>query len=162
MADALARRSHGALDPAKLTVNQYLDLRGSLRARTGARYTALLGDHVRPSSGGSSTAATAPDPPTNAAFSRALGRALHRPAFAPVPGFAVRLLYGEMADIVVFGQRAVPERAHAHGFRFTHPDLDEALDLAQRLAAAADAGRVDLSDLGRRARRLLESTTVPG
>ncbi len=42
------------------------------------------------------------------------------------------------------------------------PDLDEALDLAQRLAAAADAGRVDLSDLGRRARRLLESTTVPG
>jgi hypothetical protein len=56
MADALARRSHGfALDPAKLTVNQYLDhLRGSLRARTGARYTALLGDQVRPSSGGSS------------------------------------------------------------------------------------------------------------
>jgi len=56
MADALARRSHGfALDSAKLTVNQYLDhLRGSLRARTGARYTALLGDQVRPSSGGSS------------------------------------------------------------------------------------------------------------
>lgn len=41
------------------------------------------------------------------------------------------------------------------------PDLDEALDLAQRLAAAADAGRVDLGDLGRRARRLLESTTTP-
>lgn len=74
--------------------------------------------------------ATAPDPPTNAAFSRALGRALHRPAFAPVPGFAVRLLYGEMADIVVNGQRAVPERALAFGFRFTHPDLDEALKAA--------------------------------
>jgi hypothetical protein len=74
--------------------------------------------------------ATAPDPPTNATFSRALGRALHRPAFAPVPGFAVRVLYGEMADIVVFGQRAVPERALAHGFRFTHPDLDEALQTA--------------------------------
>jgi hypothetical protein len=41
------------------------------------------------------------------------------------------------------------------------PDLDEALDLAARLAAAADAGRVDLSDLGRRARRLLASTTEP-
>jgi hypothetical protein len=40
------------------------------------------------------------------------------------------------------------------------PELDEALDLAARLAAAADAGRVDLSDLGRRARRLLASTTA--
>ncbi len=74
--------------------------------------------------------ATAPDPPTNAAFSRALGRALHRPAFAPIPGFAVRLLYGEMADIVVTGQRAVPERALAHGFGFAHSDLDEALRAA--------------------------------
>jgi uncharacterized protein len=71
--------------------------------------------------------ATAPDPPTNEAFSRALGRALHRPAFAPVPGLAVRALYGEMADIVVTGQRAVPERALALGYRFGHPDLDEAL-----------------------------------
>jgi hypothetical protein len=57
LADALARRSHGfALDPAKLTVNQYLDrwldhLRTSLRARTVARYAALLRDHVRPSLG---------------------------------------------------------------------------------------------------------------
>ncbi len=41
------------------------------------------------------------------------------------------------------------------------PLMDEALDLATRLAAAADAGRVDLSDLGRRARRLLAATTVP-
>ena len=41
------------------------------------------------------------------------------------------------------------------------PELDEALDLAARLAAAADAGRVDLSDLGRRARRILASTTAP-
>jgi integrase len=57
LADALARRSHGfALDPAKLTVNQYLDrwlahIRASLRARTVARYTALLRDYVRPSIG---------------------------------------------------------------------------------------------------------------
>lgn len=43
----------------------------------------------------------------------------------------------------------------------TGPELDEALDLAARLAAAADEGRVDLSDLGRRARRLLASTTAP-
>ena len=70
---------------------------------------------------------TAPEPVTNKAFSRALGRALHRPAFAPVPGFAVRVLYGEMADIVVNGQRAVPKRTRALGFTFRHPELDEAL-----------------------------------
>ena len=71
--------------------------------------------------------ATAPEPVTNQDFSRALGRALHRPALAPVPGFAVRVLYGEMADLVVHGQRAVPARPLAEGFRFTHADLDEAL-----------------------------------
>ena len=70
---------------------------------------------------------TAPEPVTNKTFSRALGRALHRPAVAPVPGFAVRVLYGEMADIVVYGQRAAPERPLALGYRFTHPELDEAL-----------------------------------
>jgi len=70
---------------------------------------------------------TAPEPATNKDFARALGRALHRPAFAPVPGFAVRVLYGEMADIVVNGQRAVPKRTQALGFSFRHPQLDEAL-----------------------------------
>jgi len=70
---------------------------------------------------------TAPEPVTNREFSKALGRALHRPAFAPVPGFAVRALYGEMAGIVVDGQRAVPERTLALGYRFRHPDLGEAL-----------------------------------
>jgi uncharacterized protein (TIGR01777 family) len=71
--------------------------------------------------------ATAPEPATNKEFSAALGRALHRPAFAPVPGFAVRALYGEMADTVVTGQRAVPQRALALGYRFRHPELDDAL-----------------------------------
>ena len=71
--------------------------------------------------------ATAPEPVTNKAFSKALGRALHRPAVAPVPGFAVKALYGEMAQIVVNGQRVVPERTRALGFRFAHPELDEAL-----------------------------------
>jgi uncharacterized protein (TIGR01777 family) len=71
--------------------------------------------------------AAAPDPPTNRDFSRALGRALHRPALAPVPGFAVRLLYGEMAEIVTTGQRAVPSRALEHGYAFRHTDLDAAL-----------------------------------
>jgi uncharacterized protein len=71
--------------------------------------------------------ATAPHPATNKDFSRALGRALRRPALAPVPGLAVRALYGEMAQIVVTGQRAVPERALALGYHFAHRDLDEAL-----------------------------------
>ncbi len=70
---------------------------------------------------------SAPEPVTNAAFSKALGRALHRPAFAPVPGFAVKLLYGDMAEIVTEGQRAVPERPLALGFAYAHADLDEAL-----------------------------------
>jgi uncharacterized protein (TIGR01777 family) len=71
--------------------------------------------------------ACAPEPATNRDFSRALGRALHRPAFAPVPGLAVRLLYGDMAEIVTTGQRAVPTRALEHGYAFRHTDLDEAL-----------------------------------
>ena len=71
--------------------------------------------------------ACAPEPATNRDFSRALGRALHRPALAPVPGFAVRLLYGDMAEIVTTGQRTVPMRALEHGYAFRHTDLDEAL-----------------------------------
>jgi NAD dependent epimerase/dehydratase family enzyme len=71
--------------------------------------------------------AAAPEPVTNAEFSRALGRALRRPAVLPVPAAALRLLYGDMAEIVTGGQRAVPRRALEQGYRFEHPDLDEAL-----------------------------------
>jgi uncharacterized protein len=71
--------------------------------------------------------AAAPEPVTNKEFSRALGRALKRPAFAPVPALAIRTLYGKMAEIVTEGQRAVPARPLALGHRFEHPDLDEAL-----------------------------------
>jgi uncharacterized protein (TIGR01777 family) len=70
---------------------------------------------------------SAPEPVTNRAFSRALGRALHRPAVAPIPAFALKLLYGDMAMVVTEGQRAVPRRALDLGYTFTHPDLDEAL-----------------------------------
>jgi uncharacterized protein (TIGR01777 family) len=71
--------------------------------------------------------ACAPVAVTNRDFSRALGRALRRPAFAPVPALAVRALYGDMADIVTTGQHAVPRRALEHGYAFRHTDLDEAL-----------------------------------
>jgi uncharacterized protein len=76
--------------------------------------------------------ATAPEPVSNQEFSKALGRALHRPAVAPVPAFAIRLLYGGMAKLVVEGQNAVPRRALELGYRFKHPDLDEALRSALR------------------------------
>jgi NAD dependent epimerase/dehydratase family enzyme len=74
--------------------------------------------------------ATAPTPVTNAAFSKALGRALGRPAIAPVPRAAVRLLFGEMSAIVTGGQRVVPTRATSLGYEFVHPDLDPALAAA--------------------------------
>lgn len=74
--------------------------------------------------------ATAPEPVTNKAFSKALGRALHRPAIAPIPGAAIRLLYGDMAEIVTKGQRVVPRRTLELGYAFEHPDLDEALRVA--------------------------------
>jgi uncharacterized protein (TIGR01777 family) len=71
--------------------------------------------------------ATAPEPVTNAEFSRALGRALHRPALIPAPAFAIRLLLGEMADMVLTGQRAVPARVQNGGFHFRFPEIDIAL-----------------------------------
>ena len=76
--------------------------------------------------------ATAPEPVTNAVFSKALGRALHRPAFAPVPALAIRALYGSMAEIVTEGQRAIPRRPLELGYTFTHPVLGEALADALR------------------------------
>jgi uncharacterized protein (TIGR01777 family) len=70
---------------------------------------------------------TAPNPATNAELSRALGRTLGRPAFLPVPGFAIGLLYGEMAQMVTTGQRAVPHRLEEMEFEFRHGDLEPAL-----------------------------------
>ena len=70
---------------------------------------------------------TSPEPTSNGDFSRALGRALHRPAFIPVPAFALRLLFGEMADIVLHGQHVVPRRLLDEGFHFEFANLDDAL-----------------------------------
>jgi len=70
---------------------------------------------------------TAPAPVTNAEFARTLGAALHRPALLPTPAFALKILFGEMADILLTGQRVVPKRAVAEGFKFKHPDLAPAL-----------------------------------
>jgi uncharacterized protein (TIGR01777 family) len=70
---------------------------------------------------------TAPEPTTNGEFSKALGRVLRRPAIAPVPALAVKVLYGEMADIVTTGQRAVPARLTELGYSFRRPELEDAL-----------------------------------
>jgi uncharacterized protein len=68
-----------------------------------------------------------PNPVTNAELSRTLGRVLNRPAVLPVPAFALKVLYGEMAQIVVTGQRVVPSRLKQLGYEFRHPDLEAAL-----------------------------------
>jgi uncharacterized protein len=70
---------------------------------------------------------TAPNPVTNAELARTLGRVLHRPAALPVPAAALRLLYGEMASIVITGQRAIPKHLLHLGYEFTYPELGPAL-----------------------------------
>jgi len=70
---------------------------------------------------------TSPNPVTNAEFARALGKALHRPALMPAPAFAVRLVLGEMADVILTGQRVFPDKAHELGFDFSYPTLESAL-----------------------------------
>jgi uncharacterized protein len=69
----------------------------------------------------------APQPVTNAELSRALGHVLRRPAIAPVPGLAVKLLYGDMAQIVTTGVRSVPARLEQLGYAFRQPALEPAL-----------------------------------
>ena len=73
---------------------------------------------------------TAPEPVTNRELSKALGRVLRRPALMPVPGLAVKLLYGEMSSIVTTGARVVPARLAELGYRFRRPDLEDALRAA--------------------------------
>ena len=71
--------------------------------------------------------ASAPSPVDNREFSHALGRVLHRPAVMPVPGLALRALYGEMAQIITSGARVVPAKPLMLGYSFRHPELEEAL-----------------------------------
>ena len=71
---------------------------------------------------------TAPAPVSNAEFVHELGHVLGRPAFVPVPSFALRALFGELADgTILGGQRALPVRLQGAGFRFTRPTLADAL-----------------------------------
>jgi len=71
--------------------------------------------------------ATAPYPVTNSDFTRALAAALKRPAVFPIPEFALRMIFGEMAGILLASQRALPKAAEAAGFQFRFPQLGPAL-----------------------------------
>ena len=70
---------------------------------------------------------TAPNPVTNKAFAKLLGRVMKRPAFMPVPGFAMRLAFGEVATVVLDGQRVLPTRLQEQGFEFRYPEAETAL-----------------------------------
>lgn len=69
----------------------------------------------------------APYPVVNADFTKTLAAALKRPAIFPVPGIALRVLFGEMADVLMASQRVLPKVAEAAGFRFQFPQLGPAL-----------------------------------
>lgn len=69
----------------------------------------------------------APEPVTNRDFARALGRALHRPAFLPTPAFALRVALGEVTDVLLESQRCMPRAALEAGFAFRFPALGPAL-----------------------------------
>jgi uncharacterized protein len=70
---------------------------------------------------------TSPNPAPNADFTTELGRALKRPTIFPVPGFALRMMFGEMSDVLLGSQRVLPKRTEEAGFRFRFPQLGAAL-----------------------------------
>jgi NAD dependent epimerase/dehydratase family enzyme len=71
--------------------------------------------------------ATAPVPETNRALARTIGRVMGRPAWLPVPGFALKLMLGEMADMITSGQRVIPKQAEDLGYQFKFPDSQGAV-----------------------------------
>jgi hypothetical protein len=72
--------------------------------------------------------ATAPNPARNREFAQTLGKVLHRPTFLPTPPFAMKLMFGEMADLLLLnGQRVIPAAAQRLGYQFKYPDLMSAL-----------------------------------
>ena len=71
---------------------------------------------------------TAPNPVTNAEFGKVLGKIMHRPYYLPIPGFAIRMLFGEVATIVLDGQNVIPEHLLRSGYEFKFPRLESALE----------------------------------
>lgn len=77
--------------------------------------------------------ATAPNPATMREFCKTLGRVLNRPSWAPVPAFVLRLMLGEMAEMLLTGQRVLPDAARKLGYSFRYPTLLEALQACKPL-----------------------------
>ena len=70
---------------------------------------------------------TAPEPQTNRDFAKTLGRVMGRPSWFPVPAFGMKLLLGEMADMITHGQRVIPARLQELGYRFKYPSSEQAI-----------------------------------
>jgi hypothetical protein len=97
----------------------------SIEDAVGALHHALVDERLR-----GPVNVTAPEPATNADFARALGRALGRPAVLPLPAFAARLAFGELADaLLLSGARVRPRRLLEAGYRFRHPSLAPCLSM---------------------------------
>jgi len=72
--------------------------------------------------------ATAPHPVTMKEFAQTLGSLMHRPSFMPVPALALKILLGEMSEMLLTGQKVIPEKALAFGYSFRYPNLKQALE----------------------------------
>jgi hypothetical protein len=83
--------------------------------------------------------AVGPRPVTNAELTRALGHAVHRPTFLPVPKAALRLAFGEMSEILTASQRVLPKEAERSGYTFKHPELAGALTAVLKGGAGREA-----------------------
>ncbi|MEK3889572.1 TIGR01777 family oxidoreductase [Bacillus sp. FSL K6-3431] len=70
---------------------------------------------------------TAPEPIKMKEFGKTIGHVLHRPHWLPVPSFALQVLLGEMSEILINGQRVLPEKAMEHGYSYEYPTLEKAL-----------------------------------
>ena len=106
------------------------------RIATGAQWMSWIGLHdlvrairfaIASADMNGAVNAVAPGPVTNAEFTATMGRVLRRPAALPVPGFALRALFGEGAAVMLASQRVIPERLHKAGFEFEDPTLEGAL-----------------------------------
>ena len=75
---------------------------------------------------------TAPNPVTNAEFSHELAASLSRPCIFKVPKFVLRMMMGEMADLVLYGQRVVPKRLEESGYQFIYPKISQAFDCLRK------------------------------
>lgn len=78
---------------------------------------------------------TSPNPVTNNEFSQTLASAMHRPCVMRMPEFAMRMMMGEMADLILYGQRVIPKRLQQSGFEFQYPELEHALDCLRLTSA---------------------------